>query len=301
MAFQKVKSGDPIQIAASTFNTMLDATQDYVNRRMGQDSPAGTVFRDADVILVKNGSSQSVGRFGILGIDDIVIDPASVPEQFVADPALVGVTPAVPDHNSRFVVLLEPLAPGLIGRAVISGCVPVQVKYDFAGDVLKCGIVNGETGYLFGGVGAAEVIWRSEGSGVKWAIVRLGTSWTSDFVVKEEYDNYLICKQWNGSDEFGDDIPVAKPWLLRRSSYDGLIRNGITYTHVDTLTRSATDGSTTQQEQITIPYWLPETGFKGEVITAEYKLVSTGLTVSGIAVRYEDCNRAGRTWAKVVS
>ena len=122
-----------------------------------------------------------------------------------------------------------------------------------------------------------------------------------DCVVKEEYDNHLICKRWNGSDEEGDTFFVAKPWFLRRTSYDGLTRNGITYTYTNSMTRSATDGVTTQSEQLTMPYWLPETGFKGEVITVEPKALKTGVVVSGQDVYIEDCNRAARTWAKVVS
>lgn len=73
---------------------------------------------------------------------------------------------------------------------------------------------------------------------------------------------------------------IWKPFLLRRTPFDGEIVNGITYTYSDGETRSATDGVDTETQLITPDYYIGE-----EILCV--------LTQIG----YVDLNTAGRCWA----
>jgi len=59
------------------------------------------------------------------------------------------------------------------------------------------------------------------------------------FRVQFEYDNHLICRTWTNGVEGVSDVLVAKPWHLRRSSYDGTTYNGWLLTRTSVRTRQA--------------------------------------------------------------
>lgn len=63
----KVQSGDPLEIPADTWNTMLDAARDFQNRR--QDQQAGRGHPGGGAVLVYNSSGAARARFDVRGID----------------------------------------------------------------------------------------------------------------------------------------------------------------------------------------------------------------------------------------
>ena len=65
-------------------------------------------------------------------------------------------------------------------------------------------------------------------------------------------DDYLICYRWDGTEEDDTEIEVAKPFLLRRTPFDGASRDGISYTYTATDARTATNGSDTE-DQVIVP------------------------------------------------
>lgn len=131
-----------------------------------------------NVILVKNDSGNGVGRFGVLGLDEPLFDPDDSESAFLNNFAHVGVTPAAA-HEGNFCVTLEPINDGKIGRAVVSGIVPVRLdvtdeltnlKYCFA-DIS----VGSTTALVAGYSGAAAIVWKASGSGTSvMAKVNLG-------------------------------------------------------------------------------------------------------------------------------
>jgi len=170
---KKAKPGDPLRIPAATFNTFVDSARDYLQRKQGTGQKPTQAFRQTGIVLVKNASGADRGRFDVLGIDAPIFTPAESIDSFKNTVAVKGVTPAA-GHAGSFVVLLEPIADGEIGRAVVSGVTPVKVNvadesHGYAD------VAAGQAGYLVSEEsGSALVLWKEAGTGQKWALVKMG-------------------------------------------------------------------------------------------------------------------------------
>lgn len=81
------------------------------------------------------------------------------------------------------------------------------------------------------------------------------------------------------------DITVLKPWTLRRTPFDGETVDGIDYTYSSAVEREATDGETTETQQVTPDY------FVGAVIYV--------VAVNEDQADVIDANVDGRAWAVV--
>jgi len=172
---KKVKSGEPLVIPAATFNSFIDAAQAHQG---GQRTIGGEGVRSltgAGTVQVQNDSGSDVGRFGVLGIGGPVIGPGDNLAEFQGRLTLSGVTPAAGTHNGRFVVLLDPLGAGRIGRACASGL--TVAKVDVSDEAHGyADIDNGDASHLASGSsGAAKILWKESGTGEKWAVVKLET------------------------------------------------------------------------------------------------------------------------------
>lgn len=109
-------------------------------------------------------------------MDAPVIDPASNEEEFKNRLALACGTPAADTHEGRFVVLAEPIASGRIGRAFAAGVCAVKLdvpdedhEWRFA-EIAGSATANLKAHHR----GSAMILWRAGGTGVQWAVVRLG-------------------------------------------------------------------------------------------------------------------------------
>ena len=174
-AFTRARPEQPLTIAAAAWNACLDAAEAHRKRQGPQGAPGMPIFRQADIVLVKNASGADVPRFGVLGISGAIVTPSDSLQEFQRQVAVTGVTPTTASHTGKFVVCIEPLAPNAIGRAWISGVCGVQV--DVAGDAWQfCEISNGDrTKLKTQRDGSARILYReSGGAGTKWCVVRLG-------------------------------------------------------------------------------------------------------------------------------
>jgi len=175
-SMMKVQTGSPLVIPAQAYNAFIDAAADYRRRtaRIGQKSEPSQ--RQASIVLVRNDSGSDQNRLAVLGIDTPIISSAANEDEFKNRVALSCVTPTANTHEGKFVVLAEPLASGKIGRAYAAGVCPVQIdvpdedhEYSFAE------IADGITDNLNAAhYGSASILWRAGGTGVQWAVVRLG-------------------------------------------------------------------------------------------------------------------------------
>lgn len=175
-AMRKVKPGDPLVIPAATFNTFIDSARDFLSRQH-QQAQAGTPSGKHNcIVLVRNDSGADRERFDVLGISGPVFDPGSDAEAFKNYPAMTGVTPAEDDHQGKFVILLEPVLAGKLVRAVAAGVVPARVDVpDEDYPYRLADITDGSAANLTAAkVGSAAILWREGGTGVQWALVRLG-------------------------------------------------------------------------------------------------------------------------------
>jgi len=181
---KKVRPGQPLEVPAGTFNTFIDTAQAHLDRTRGKGEGQlpGGVWSNSDSgrILVRNDSGALVDRFGILGVDDIVIAESDNSDQFKSSPALSVITPAVPDHSENFVVLAEPLrheaevADRPIGVAVIDGVTVAQVDVQDADHNFAVVVAGQTTKFASAADGAVKIVYKESGTGDKWAVVRLG-------------------------------------------------------------------------------------------------------------------------------
>jgi hypothetical protein len=171
---RKMRSGDPLVIHASTFNTFIDSARDFLGH---QNQIRRTGLRDtrhSGIVLVKNASGEDRERFHVLGIKESVIKPADNEDEFKNKVALSGETPTEEDHRGKFVILLEPLKNNSLGVAMALGLCPVRITVENE-EHGYADVNDGESSTLkSGATGAAQILWKEAGTGEKWAVVRLG-------------------------------------------------------------------------------------------------------------------------------
>ena len=175
-----VQPGEPVgPPSAAIHNAMVDAALDYRRRMGSQTSRPAVAGSNYSVVLVRNDSEADRDRFNVLGIDDVVITPTDNLDEFKSRVALSGVKPTVADHVGKFVILLEPLKEGAIGRGLVSGVCPVQVDMTDAGHQWA-DVKDDDAGSLASSSsGIARILWADSGTGVLWAVVRVGGSASS--------------------------------------------------------------------------------------------------------------------------
>ena len=174
---KKVQAGDKLKIPAETFNTFIDTARGFQAAQQNVRRQLQPEFHDTDIVLVRNDSEADRQRFDILGIDSVIFTPTDNLQGFQNRPALAGVVPDKDDHIGKFVILLEPAADGKIVRAAIGGLCVARIE-----------VASGEEWYGYADIydtdaeklktaphGAAQILWKETGTGIKWAVVRLGT------------------------------------------------------------------------------------------------------------------------------
>jgi hypothetical protein len=106
--------------------------------------------------------------------------------------------------------------------------------------------------------------------------------------VQYEADDCLIC-----TDDSGNQVVVAKPWLIRRSPFDGQVVNGISYTYSGVNRREAWDGEETTETQLITPNY-----FNGAVILAVRHDTNVQVTAgTNVNAEWIEISNA-RSWAE---
>ncbi len=132
---------------------------------------------------------------------------------------------------------------------------------------------------------------------VREALTSGGAQASRRFRVKSVAGDWLVCRTWNGEKEGDTDVLVAKSFLLRRSRWDGVLHNGVTYTYTSDVERTATNGTATETQVVVPAYVVGD-----EVWATRNCLGGTGVwTPEEEQLVWLDDNRDGRAWAKKAS
>ena len=194
-SLKKVRSGDRLRIPAKAYNRFVDAARAHHEHDQGRD--ARPVTSATGIVRVRNQSGQPRGRFDVLGLSGPIISPDANLDHFKSRIAFDGVTPTS-GHRSKFAILLEPLKEGAIGKGIVAGVTVARIDVEST-DHGFASVDPGEPGHLkSASVGAAQILWREEGSGEKWAVVRLGPS-------PDEQNLVLVSVMKDGGDKGGWD------------------------------------------------------------------------------------------------
>lgn len=122
------------------------------------------------------------------------------------------------------------------------------------------------------------------------------------FRVVAVYGDFVTCARLDGTyeneAEDDDQTYVAKPYLLRRTPFDGYSRNDISYAYTDDVTRTATDADDNTETQVVVPSYV-----FGDIIYAVTNVDGgTGVEVDTgkerLTPEWLDINADGRAWAK---
>jgi hypothetical protein len=176
-----------------------------------------------ELVWVKNFSDVNCDRFAVLGINGVVVEPRHSEQAFLNHPVLKCGVPNISHYDGRFVILQDALAAGKVARVgMISGIsfvkIDVQKEWHFRADIC----VYPEKLWSYPG-GAAQILWKESGEGVKWAIVRFPVQPYMEFagVLKDylSWWNYPVdCDLWwmteQGWADSGYDVSVYPPITL---------------------------------------------------------------------------------------
>lgn len=172
---KKVKAGDDFEIPADTYNAFVDAARTNRDRKQKFETLRKELIRNATVFPIRNTTGAAVNRFEILGIDDPIFDPSTALDEFHNRIAFDGSLPAE-EHRGRFCILLEPAPDDALAKACYAGVCITQVEiFEDEFQIPFADIkLSTKTQLIQDRDGAAQILWHEPGTGVVWAIVRLG-------------------------------------------------------------------------------------------------------------------------------
>ena len=86
-------------------------------------------------------------------------------------------------------------------------------------------------------------------------------------------------------------IPVAKPWFLRRTPFDGQSRDGVSYTYTNDQQRTAIIGPDTRVEHVTPGYLIGDIAYCVQNVHNATGVETGGSLISALEIE------SGRMWA----
>lgn len=176
-----VASGDRLSIRAADWNDIQSLLGQWRGNGRRLPPPVQASAREsvANTIWLKNTSANDVAAFGVLALDQPLIDfndTNNAGEKYEGI-RFQGIAPSTSTpHYGKFAVLQEPAAASTgFARAIISGMTLANVLINDADDV-ACDIANSQTAYLTSGQhGAARILWKPASvTGQKLCLIQIG-------------------------------------------------------------------------------------------------------------------------------
>lgn len=167
--FRKARPGDALRIPAAAYNGFIDAAVAHRNSAARGELSAAQPRGGSEVILVRNDSGADLPRFGVLEIDGPILTPTDG-EDFNNQICLSGI--AVTAAGAWYVVALEPLLDGKIGKAIALGLTQVTVNVSDASHTFAESSIGSQV-LVSASAGSARILWAESGTGSKAAIVAL--------------------------------------------------------------------------------------------------------------------------------
>ena len=172
-ALRKVAPGESLRIPAGAYNAFIDAAQDFQRRQRDHSSQAKDAPQIPGTVYIRNDSGADRARYEVLGVSGPLFPIGSLDGSFRDVTALTGVVPTEAGHKGRFVVLVEPIRAGQVGRALAVGVCPVLVNWTDPAHKYA-DVADGNPGYLLSSeTGSAAILWGDFMPGLAWMLVRL--------------------------------------------------------------------------------------------------------------------------------
>ena len=231
--FDPISAGDPYPRSAEARNAWNEMLHWWKTQR-GGGPPLKQVMRQTGIIEIKNTSGYDRDRFDVLGIDDVFPDPTENLKRFKNMPALHGITPALASHRGKFAILLKPADDGKLVHAVVAGVTVAKVNITDVNHQYAEVKDGDATSLASSACGSALILWIESGTGVKWAVIRMGNDYSGASVPCEcktalvpggSCDVYF--RDWNGSAYVTDESSYETAYDVL-GEYRGRARDDMT-------------------------------------------------------------------------
>lgn len=167
-----VTPGQALAIPAREWNTSLELNDLYRRGGLLRPSNAPGSGLDSNHLLVRNNTGSDLSRWAIVGLGAPRFLPTDNLAEFFRQVVVSGETPTLAAHLGRWALLIEPIPAGKLGLAVAAGVWPTLLRVDSVHHD-RADIASGETDLASNYYGAAEILWKEDGTGPKRAVVRI--------------------------------------------------------------------------------------------------------------------------------
>lgn len=220
---EKVKAGDKVEIKAETWNAFIDAANFARSMKDSQGGKGIKAGMNEGIVLIKNDEEDDFPRFAALVLSDILISPETNEDEFVSrPPVFVGKRMVEKYAGKPYGILMEPIAAGMIGRAMILGVTPAQVYVNEEAHEYVSPIVDSEDGSLESSEsGTARILWKAGVKGTYWSLLQIGGAGGGGAAKAEE--TVFMCRVQTGNAQNGYTVSVYN------KDRDGSLGSGVLY------------------------------------------------------------------------
>jgi hypothetical protein len=169
-------------ISARAWNRAQDAADRVLGVGTGITGGGATGADPApNIVLIKNNSGADVPWLGVLGISGVEISPVGgnltgdtdadrKAREFASRPVLTGGQPSS-SSDELFVVAMEPIKSGAIGRAACGGVFACKVNVTNEAHKFAKAKDGDRTQLQSASCGVLQLLWKEGGTGAnKWAL-----------------------------------------------------------------------------------------------------------------------------------
>lgn len=177
MSSRDLAPGEAFPFGAGFWNPVLQAAADFRASQSPQPAgPAGSLpGQHAIQVLVRNESSGTVDRHGVLRISGIAITPTAAEARFRDRPIFIGQAPNGSSTHG-IVVTIEPIKQNAIGRAIIVGLAVAKVNVTDAAHKFAKPVNTNTTKFDSDAAEGFPLIWGVHtGTQPSWCAILLGS------------------------------------------------------------------------------------------------------------------------------
>lgn len=171
---QRAYPGSPLIITAAAYNRFARAAELVEASGVQPDNS------EPAQVLIRNTEESAIPALGVAAVSGITIDPATNLPGFLARPSLD--VQAFEAMTQTPTIALNRIEPGGVGRAKISGLSYGRVQVTAEDHRFASPSTEVAWGLESAPSGRIRVVWKEPGTGLKWALLMLGSGSLEDEV-----------------------------------------------------------------------------------------------------------------------